>query len=308
MRSWRRAAELIKRLIDYEIFAVLLPEEGTDQLYFRFTIGYKQEVIEHWRVPWGQGISGTAAATGRAVRVSDVRNDPRYLNAIDAVRSELAVPMMVGGKAIGVLDIQSHELDYFTPEQQAILTLLATRIAGAIENARLFERVRNQADTLLLLNEVSREASSVLEVEEVLRRAAELAKRIIDYQIFSILLYDEADKVFRHRVTVKFGQRVQEKHAVPAHEGMVGAAATLGRPVVVPDVSHDPRYLMVNPETRSELAVPLLSKGRVIGVMDLESPQLNYFTAGSRASPLDPRGQSRRLDRKRPPLRKVSQR
>src|SRR5580704_8288313 len=190
-----KAAQLIKRLIDYEIFAVLLPEEGTDQLYFRFTIGYKQEVIEHWRVPWGQGISGTAAATGRAVRVSDVRNDPRYLNAIDAVRSELAVPMMVGGKAIGVLDIQSHELDYFTPEQQAILTLLATRIAGAIENARLFERVRNQADTLLLLNEVSREASSVLEVEEVLRRAAELAKRIIDYQIFSILLYDDTDKV-----------------------------------------------------------------------------------------------------------------
>ncbi len=131
----------------------------------------------------------------------------------------------------------------------------------------------------MLLNEVGREASSVLEVEEVLRRAAELAKRIIDYQIFSILLYDDADKVFRHRVTVKFGQRIQEKHAVPAHEGLVGAAATLGRPVVVPDVSHDPRYFMVNPETRSELAVPLLSKGRVIGVMDLESPQLNYFTA-----------------------------
>ena len=100
--------------------------------------------------------------------------------------------MMVGGKAIGVLDIQSHELDYFTPEQQAILTLVATRIAGAIENARLFERVRNQADTLLLLNEVSREASSVLEVEEMLRRAAELVKRMIDYQIFSILLYDDS--------------------------------------------------------------------------------------------------------------------
>ena len=80
-------------------------------------------------------------------------------------------------------------------------------------------------------------------------------------------------------MTVKFGQHFQEKHAVPAHEGLVGAAATLGRPVVVPDVSHDPRYLMVNPETRSELAVPLLSKGRVMGVMDLESPQLNYFTA-----------------------------
>jgi phosphoserine phosphatase RsbU/P len=273
-----KSAELIKRLIDYEIFAVLLPEEGTNQLYFRFAIGHRREVVEHWRIHWGEGITGAAAVTGRPVRVSDVTKDPRYINVLDAVRSELAVPLMVEGKAIGVLDIQSQQVDYFTLEQQYILTLLATRLASAIENARLFERVRGQADTLLLLNEVSREASSVLNVEEILRRAAELTKRVIDYQIFSILLYDEEANVFRHRVTVKFGQRVQEKYAVPAHEGIVGAAATLKRPVVVPDVSQDPRYLMVNPETRSELAVPLLYKNRVVGVLDLESPQLNYFT------------------------------
>jgi len=105
-----------------------------------------------------------------------------------------------------------------------------------------------------------------------------LTKRVIDYQIFSILLYEQADNTFRHRVTVKFGQRVQEKHAVAAHEGIVGAAATLRRAVVVPDVTLDPRYIMLNPETRSELAVPMLYQDRVIGVMDLESPQLNYFT------------------------------
>jgi sigma-B regulation protein RsbU (phosphoserine phosphatase) len=273
-----KAAELIKKIVDYEIFAVLLPEEGSQSLYFRFAIGHRPEVVEHWRVPWGEGITGTAAATGRAVRVGDVTKDSRYLNALDSVRSELAVPIMFAGHAVGVLDISSRRLDDFTPEQQSILTLLATRIASAIENARLFERVRNQADTLLLLNEVGREASSVLDVEEILRRAAELTKRIIDYQIFSILLYDEPAKVFRHRVTVKFGQRVQEKFAVPAHEGIVGAAAALKRPVVVPDVSLDPRYLMINPETRSELAVPMLYKNRVVGIMDLESPQLNYFT------------------------------
>jgi sigma-B regulation protein RsbU (phosphoserine phosphatase) len=169
-------------------------------------------------------------------------------------------------------------VDYFTPDQQNILTLVAGRIGTAIENARLFANARSQAETLLLLNEVAREASSSLEVEEVLRRSAELAKRLIDYQIFSILLYDAADNVFRHGVTVKFGQRTQEKFAVPAHEGIVGAAASLRRPVVVPDVQLDPRYLMLNPETRSELAVPMIYKDRVIAVMDLESPQLNYFT------------------------------
>jgi len=272
------AAAQIKKLIDYEVFAVLLPEANTNQLYFRFAIGHRPEVVQHWRIPVSEGIIGAAATTGKPVRVGDVSKDSRYLNALDSVRSELAVPLIVRGRVIGVLDIESSQLDYFTPDQQNILTLVASRIGTAIENARLFEHVRSQADTLLLLNEVSRETNSTLQVEEVLRRAAELTKRLIDYQIFGILLYDETDHVFRHRVTVKFGQRVQEKFAVPANEGLVGAAASTRRPVVVPDVRLDPRYLKVNPETRSELAVPMIYKDRVIGVLDLESPQLNYFT------------------------------
>jgi len=272
------AAAQIKRLIEYEIFAVLLPEESTNQLYFRFAIGHRPEVVEHWRIPMGDGIIGAAAATGQPIRVADVSKDSRYLAALDGVRSELAVPLIVRGRVIGVLDIESDQVDYFTRDQQNVLTLVASRIATAIENARLFENTRSQAETLLLRNEVAREARSTLDVEEVLRRAAELTKRLINYQIFSILLYDEADSVFRHRVTVKFGQRTQEKYAVTPHEGIVGAAASLRRPVVVPDVQLDPRYIMVNPETRSELAVPMIYKDRVVGVMDLESPQLSYFT------------------------------
>src|SRR5215470_11093628 len=82
------AAAQIKRLIDYEIFAVLLPEEGTDLLYFRFAIGHRREVVEHWRIPRDEGIIGSAAATGQPIRVGDVSKDPRYLNALDSVRSE----------------------------------------------------------------------------------------------------------------------------------------------------------------------------------------------------------------------------
>ena len=273
------AAKQIRKLIDFEIFAVLLAEFGTNDLYVRFAIGHRREVVEHWRIPMSDGIIGAAVTSAQAVRVGDVRKDPRYLPAVDEVRSELAVPLIVRGRVIGVLDIESRELDYFTPYQQMLLSLVASRIGTAVENARLFESAQKQAETLLLLNEIGREASASLQVEEVLRRAAELAKRLIDYQIFSILLYDETAAVFRHRVTVKFGQRVQEKSVVPEHEGIVGAAAKQRRPVVVPDVSLDPRYRMVNAETRSELAVPMIYKTRVVGVMDLESPQLNYFTA-----------------------------
>jgi sigma-B regulation protein RsbU (phosphoserine phosphatase) len=273
-----RSATLVKRLIDYEIFGVLLIEESTGVLRHRFAIGYPGDLAENLRVPVGQGITGAAALTGQAVRVSDVSKDPRYINAIESVRSELAVPLMFKGQCIGVLDIQSRHLDYFTRDQQNILTLLASRLAIAIENARLFERVRSQADTLLVLNEVSREISSILDVEALLRRAAELVKHVIDYQILSIMLYDDEQKVFRHQLDIKYGHHVQGKLRVAASEGIVGAAATLGQPVLVPDVSADSRYVMVNPETRSELAIPMVHKGHVIGVLDLESPQLNYFT------------------------------
>jgi phosphoserine phosphatase RsbU/P len=273
-----KTAALVKRLLDCEIFAVLLLEEKTEQLYIHFASGHKKEVVETWRIPLGQGVTGTAAATKQAVRVSDVSKYPGYLNALGAVRSELAVPLLVKGKCIGVLDIQSRQLDYFTRDQQNILTLVASGIAIAIENARLFERVRSQADTLRVLNEVGREASSILDVEELLRRAAELVKRVIDYQILSILLYDDQQQVFRQRLDVKYGERIQGRLRCPASEGIVGAAAALRQPVLVPDVTADPRYAMVNPETRSELAIPMIHKNRVMGVLDLESPQLNYFT------------------------------
>jgi len=273
-----RTAALIKRHIDYEIFGVLMVEGGGAYLKHCFSIGYPRELVENLRVPIGQGITGTAAATGHSVRVSDTSKDDRYIAAIENVRSELAVPLMLQGKCVGVLDIQSRHPDYFTPDQQNILTLLASRLAVAIENARLYQKERTQAETLLLLNEVGRETSSILDVEELLRRAAEQIKRVIDYQILSLMLYDEKQKVFRHRIDVKHGQHVQGKLRVAVSEGIVGAAATLKAPVRVPDVSADPRYLMVNPETRSELAIPMIHKGQVIGVLDLESPQLNYFT------------------------------
>ncbi len=277
-RVLEKTGELVKRLIDYEIFSVMFVDEESGRLYHRFAIGYSPDVVDSWRIPIGQGITGTAVATGESVRVSDVSKDPRYINAIDTVKSELAVPLMYKGKAIGVLDIQSPQLNYFTRDQQNILTLLASRLSIAIENARLFERAKGQAETLLVLNEIARETSSILDSEKLLTRAAELIKRVINYQILSIMLYDEATNMFRHRLDVKYGQTLQGKLRVAATEGIVGAAAASKQPVRVPDTSADPRYLMVNPETRSELAIPLIHKNKVVGVLDLESPELDYFT------------------------------
>ena len=90
-----KAAALVKRLVDYEIFAVMLLDETTQELYFRFAIGHRPEVVEKWRIPRGRGITGAAAETRQSVRVADVSKDSRYINALDSVRSELAVPIIL---------------------------------------------------------------------------------------------------------------------------------------------------------------------------------------------------------------------
>src|SRR5271155_3918530 len=98
----KKAAALGRRLVPYEIFAVLLLDEAAQDLRFRFAIGYTREVVETWRIPVGKGITGTAALTGQPVLVGDVRSDPRYLSAVESVRSEMAVPLLLKGRAIGV--------------------------------------------------------------------------------------------------------------------------------------------------------------------------------------------------------------
>jgi len=273
-----KAAALVRRQVAYEIFAVLLLDEPAQELYFRFAIGYSRDVVDTWRIPVGRGITGTAALTRQSVLVGDVRKDPRYLPAVESARSELAVPLVVKGRAIGVLDIQSRELDAFTREQQQLLALVAGRLAGAIENAQLYESARHRAETLRVLNEVGREASSILNVEELLRSAADLMKRVIDYQMASIMVYDAKENRFTHAVDVRYGRSEQSKMSLGPADGIVGAVVSLGRPVRVADVSTDPRYILCNPEARSELAVPMIYKGRVVGVIDLESPVKNYFT------------------------------
>src|ERR1700741_717067 len=83
-----RTAALIKRHIDYEIFGVLMFEGDGSYLKFRFSIGYPRELAENLRIPVGQGITGTAAATGYSVRVEDPLTDARYNNAIKSVRAD----------------------------------------------------------------------------------------------------------------------------------------------------------------------------------------------------------------------------
>lgn len=272
-----RVAEVIRRFIDYEIFAILLLNERTQELRMRFQIGHSPEV-EKLRIRVGQGITGLAAARREPVKADDVSAVAGYINAHPDVRSELAVPMIVKNRVIGVLDIQSTLYGYFSDEHVRLLSLVASRIAAGIENARLYTRVSRQAQTLQVLNDIARELTSILDLDQLFKRTAEALSRLIDYQMFSILLLDPSGTKLQHRFSLRFKQNIQLKHDIHLGKGLVGYAAQLGAPVLVPDVSRDPRYIALNPETRSELCVPLLYKDKVIGVLDLEHTRRGFFT------------------------------
>ncbi|HXY16228.1 MAG TPA: SpoIIE family protein phosphatase [Terriglobales bacterium] len=273
-----RVAELVRKVIDYEIFAILLLNEKTQELRIRFQVGYSREVAERIRVKVGCGVSGVAAQGREPVLVGDVTKDPRYISAVPNVRSELALPLVVKNRVIGVIDIESREPDYFTEEHKRLLMLIASRMAVGIENARLYTRTTRQARTLVLLNEIARELTSILNLDELLKRIAELLSRLIDYQMFSILLLDSSGEKLQHRFSLRFQENIHLKHDISVGQGVVGYAAQHKQAVLVPDVSKDARYIALNPETRSELAAPLIYKGKAIGVLDLEHTRRGFFT------------------------------
>ena len=272
----KRTSELIRSVIQYRIFAILLIDESGQELRMRFQIGHTPEV-ERMRFPLGHGVVGRVAQTGQAMLINDVTKAEDYIPANEHVCSELAIPLINKNKVIGVLDIESEELNYFKPEHLHLLTLTASRIGQAIQNARLYSRVQRQTQALAVLNEIAVELTSILDLDQLFERIGQLLRRIIDFQMFTIMLINSAGDRLVTRYTWRFGHSSTPTRSLPINTGLVGAAVNEWRLINVPDVRLDSRYHMINPETRSEMIVPLFYKNRVIGVLDLEHIKPGYF-------------------------------
>jgi sigma-B regulation protein RsbU (phosphoserine phosphatase) len=270
-------AHIVKDVVPYDLLAILLYSERSQGLQIRYSIGHREEVVRSLVIPLNEGIVGVAAATRMPVLVDDVRQDQRYLNALDAVRSELAVPMVARGKLVGVLDVQSTKVKAYGEHDRSMLRLIGARIAVSVDNARLYRRVDRQNRTLRTLAHLSQEFSSILDLDELLGKIAATIRALINYDAFSIFLVDTERKVLRHRFSVRYDQRVNIDN-IPLGKGITGAAAESRETVRVLDTLADPRYIASHPEIRSELAVPLIVQDRVVGVLDMESERIAYFT------------------------------
>ncbi len=267
---------IIRQVIPHDLFAILLYSERRKNMRIRYARGHREEIVNNLEVKLGEGLTGVAGETLQPVMVGNVLEDPRYLNALDAVRSELTVPMVVRQKLVGVIDLQSTTPDAFTAQDRALLQLIASRVGSAIDNARLYRRVERQNRTQRTLTAMAQEFSSILKLDALLEKIARSMKTLINFDAFIVMQVDDVARELRILYSQRYDKR-SPMDSLPLGKGITGTAAETRKPVLARDTATDPRYIDSHPGIRSEVAVPLIVKGRVVGVMDLESERVGYF-------------------------------
>ena len=231
---------LIRRLIQFEALAVYLLDERRGELRIAYSVGYPDAAGSR-TLRLGQGLVGAAVENKQALLINDLPADPRYIELVPGMNSEIVVPLVHKSRPIGALNILSPNANQFTHRDVSILSQFAVQVAAALVNARLYERSRLDAEAFETLAEIGREVASVLDLDELFTRIAQLAKRLIDYRTFGIFLLNDIGEL-EIKVAVKFGETVDVPR-IRLGEGLVGYAALHREPVLVSDVSQDPRYI-----------------------------------------------------------------
>ena len=229
-----------------------------------------------------EGITGWVAKTGEPALIPDVAHDPRYVWMQGSqTHSEITVPISVKNQVIGVLDVQSDQLNDFDESDVELISSMANQTGVAIENARLFSMEQRRTEQFRVLTNVSQQITSILDIDDLLKQLVNLVQRTFGYYHIEIGMIEGDDIVFR----VGAGELWEQPGFAPnpsrlkvGQGGIAGWVAATGKVFVSSDICMEPRYVhVVGSRTQSELTVPILAKGQVIGVLDVESDRVNAF-------------------------------
>ncbi len=246
----------------------------------------RQMAAEGWTIPLEreQSLVAQAARTRRGVIVNDVRQNPDFMPnpLLPDTRAELAVPMIVGDRVVGVLDVQSAEVGRFTAEDIHIQTTLAAQVAAALQTAAQYQQTQaalTRAETLAreqaVLNELGQALTARLSVDQVLEEAYRQTSRLIDAANFYIGLYDPEKEEITFRIDVSESVIDREIVVMPASEGIAGYIIRHHTAMLFEDNvgarQQELGITMVGQEARSWLGVPLMIGAEVLGVMAVQS-------------------------------------
>lgn len=236
------------------------------------------------------GLTGQAIREGKPVISGKSLPDPRESPEAQKRRIEsntgavVVVPLIFRGKILGTVTIINRiDQPDFTEEDVGLLSAMSTQISVAILNRQLIEETSRRANQLSTAAEIARDTSSTLALDILLKRAVNAIRDRYGYYHASIFLIDETNRyaVIRES-TGKAGEEMKSHgHKLPIDsQSIVGAVICTGSPVVVNDVSQNPlhRPNPFLPDTKAELGIPLKSRERVIGVLDVQATQIGAFT------------------------------
>jgi len=272
---FRRIVQLVRENFGYYHVAIYTIDRDRKTVDFRASSSAAEQDIAP-EVAWEQGLVGWVAAHGEPVTVNDVDNEPRYrcVDALEGTRSELAVPVLLEDDLVGILDVQSDELDAFGADDLFILETLGSQIAAAIHQARLYEAERQQAWLSTALLQVADAMSQVSDMDAVLTSIVRLTPILAGVDRCSILLWDPETETFLPSQT--HGLAPELRHAFEQTEFAPGVLPALDllrldrRPLLV-NVARDKGLI---PPSMSEAygiqemaLLPLLAQGDLLGAM-----------------------------------------
>jgi diguanylate cyclase (GGDEF)-like protein len=274
-----RILSTVRDYFNVQNAAILLLDRERQELWVRKQFGRTAE-LSALRVPVGQGITGSAAQLKRPVYAPDVTRDARYIRTLEQTRSELAIPLLVRNELVGVLDFQSDAPDFFDGQAIDLLTLFSTQASIALENARLYSIQERRGAQLEAINAIARQATASLEMKQLLENVCTEVLRAFPVDHVVLLLQDEGRLVIGAQCG-RLTPNYPEGSVLPEVEGLCARALSTQKPVVENDIhSALHGYLPGFHETRSEIALPLISAGTPLGVLTLESAAPGAFQPG----------------------------
>jgi sigma-B regulation protein RsbU (phosphoserine phosphatase) len=297
---FHRVADLILNTFKYYYVALFTLEPGQEILRFRASAGPLHPHLDesgrsravsragtelHARL--GQGIIGHVAQTGEEILANDVSREPRYRyeDALPETRSEVALPLKIENRILGVLDVQSDQPDDFQETDMLVLRALAHNISIAVEDARLYGDLQRRADQLSAVAEASRAVASILDLDQLLDEVVSLIHQRFGYPFVHLFTVHPGRRQVIYRAGSGRRSRALQAQGVTYSledpQGIIPWVARHGETVIANDVDSEPRYrpsqLPSTTNTRAELAVPLIFGGEVLGVLDVQSDRRNAF-------------------------------
>ena len=271
-----RMLEAIRRTLRFETFEFILLDPATGMLRAEAAYGFPPGVASP-PLPLGQGVVGWVAEHRLPMLVPDVKQEPRYIETSPRTCSELAVPLAVGERVIGVMNVESLYVNRFTQDDLNLLQALAGQLAVIIESARLHREMQQRLDEVSTLYSFAQQMSTSLDMNDVVNSIVNSLKPVLKCRSVNIWLLTPDGQALQIALATGLKDKWKQMARLKLGEGIAGEVVATGRPVYVPD-THAIDFIFFDSVVRSLLCVPLVIHERVIGALTLDKDVPNGFT------------------------------